>query len=785
MNARSRPQPKGGGSASKPINSPEERPSTMIPDAAPKTPEIDPRNAYVRLRRGSKGNVLDRGWGRGGNWTRPEITVIRAHAAQGGNLAILTGQRSGAHFTIDVDPKNGGEETLAALEAEFGALPRSNVVRTPSGGVHLNFSTAGLGFSVSNDSNGKVLGPGVDIKGEYGYRVAPGSVTEQGTYIQEAGGVAGPYDAPPGWLADRLRLHFAGRERAAESRSMASDEAVKVEHPAECCEALARAAVASAAGALDRLARLPEGKRVRVSGRLVGWDEGAWLIAARLAEIARWPYASVSLAEAREVFDEHAPPPADGFDPGHKWAQGEAEAGGWLKGRTHRIEVHIEEDYPVTVLPREGLWCARPLLLRLHDFARARRVSPWALLGCTLARTAASVPPSVVLPPLVGGDGSLNSFIALCGASGTGKTAAQAAATEFLRPVGGIDFLTTGAGSGEGLIASYVHTEGGTKADPEVRAVRHNISTLYFVDEVQGLGALAGRTNSTLVPFLKQAWVGSTLATQNASRETNRRVEQHEYRLALVAGVQPEHAEVIFSDVGGGFPQRWLWLPTYDPGRLPRGAGAGAKVEPWTWNVPDPVAVTVSGKPLVAAGGRHRMGVPECVRVAVDTALEANNRPMGSAPAHDTIDGHAVFTREKVAALLALLDGRLDISVPDWRLAGLIMAKSDETRSLVLTAHAAEASREADRKAARQGKSASIAEGAKAEADTERVAQSILKRLSREDGWTAGAELRKALSSSVRGSFKTAVERLVERHEVTTREVAYRSARGAEYRAAR
>ncbi len=53
------------------------------------------------------------------------------------------------------------------------------------------------------------------------------------------------------------------------------------------------------------------------------------------------------------------------------------------------------------------------MLRHLNTFARARRVSPWALLGVCLARAIVTVPPHVALPLLTGGSASLNVFVAL------------------------------------------------------------------------------------------------------------------------------------------------------------------------------------------------------------------------------------------------------------------------------------------------------------------------------------------------------------------------------------
>lgn len=426
----------------------------------------------------------------------------------------------------------------------------------------------------------------------------------------------------------------------------------------------------------------------------------------------------------------------------------------------------------------EAVWVSRKVFRRLRDFARARRVSPWALLGCVLAIVAASVGPEVVLPPLVGSDGSLNLFVAVCGDSGSGKSAAMSAAEDFLQVIGGLNYLTTSPGSGEGLLTAYVRYVPPVKGTKDAEGVpahweQYNRSALYFADEVQGLGALTGRTNSTLQPFLKTGWVGRLLATQNSSGETTRRVEPHAYRLVLVAGVQPEHAEVIFADIGGGFPQRWVWVPTNDPGRPARDIVVDEPA-PYVWDVPEVGVVGVNG--------RHRIEVCNSVREAVYAAQEATNRPIGSKAPGDTLDGHAVFAREKVAALLMLLDGRAGkITGEDWRLSGLIMAKSNETRDAVFKAHTEEQAREADRRAKRAGRSACITKETEAEHGTVRTMRKLRERLAKDGGWVTRANLRRSLSASSRDYFEDAMDRLCDQREVETREVSSGQA-GTEYR---
>jgi len=88
----------------------------------------------------------------------------------GANIAIRTGAASGLDV-VDVDPKKGGEDTLAALIAEHGPLPLTVEALTGGGGRHLLFSHDSA-FGVGTD----VFGAGLDARGEGGYIVAPPSL---------------------------------------------------------------------------------------------------------------------------------------------------------------------------------------------------------------------------------------------------------------------------------------------------------------------------------------------------------------------------------------------------------------------------------------------------------------------------------------------------------------------------------------------------------------------------------------------------------------------------------
>ena len=87
------------------------------------------------------------------------------------NLGMPTGKASGL-VVLDVDPRHGGNESLAALEKKYGALPDTMESRTGGGGRHIFFSLV-EGQLIKNTT--AVLGPGLDTRGEGGYVVLPPS----------------------------------------------------------------------------------------------------------------------------------------------------------------------------------------------------------------------------------------------------------------------------------------------------------------------------------------------------------------------------------------------------------------------------------------------------------------------------------------------------------------------------------------------------------------------------------------------------------------------------------
>jgi RecA-family ATPase len=91
------------------------------------------------------------------------------------NIGIPTGK----HFwVLDVDPRHGGNETLAGLEDKYGPLPDTLTANTPSGGWHYYFAPDRR----ARNSASK-LGAGLDTRGDGGYVCVEGSIINGRRYV--------------------------------------------------------------------------------------------------------------------------------------------------------------------------------------------------------------------------------------------------------------------------------------------------------------------------------------------------------------------------------------------------------------------------------------------------------------------------------------------------------------------------------------------------------------------------------------------------------------------------
>ena len=238
-------------------------------------------------------------------------------------------------------------------------------------------------------------------------------------------------------------------------------------------------------------------------------------------------------------------------------------------------------------------------------------------------------------------EASLNLTLALVGRSGDGKGGAVAVARRAVN-IGSPEFHVHTLGSGQGIAHGYGHWEPPKTASP-ARLSNTPTSVLFTVEEVDHLAAHHNQNASTTLAELRRFSMGEKLGHLYVDRTSRVEIPAHPYRGAVIVGVQPARAGVILDDVEGGTPQRFTWWPTIDhhpPDANPTDRSRGH--------------------------GHHRTGSPSSTgSPGGDPSLSA--QPSGRRPRNppgpptsgegDPLDGHALLTRERIAAALGILNG--------------------------------------------------------------------------------------------------------------------------------
>jgi len=138
------------------------------------------------------------------------------------NVGIRTGRESGL-VVLDIDHHGeaDGEESLAKLLKEFGPLPPTFEVRTPNGGRHLYFAHRDGEVKSRNG-----LRPGLDLKADGGYVVAPPSVLSESPepYARQNGHSSCPL---PKWLVEQANGRRSTPAPAASPTSQAGRSAAR------------------------------------------------------------------------------------------------------------------------------------------------------------------------------------------------------------------------------------------------------------------------------------------------------------------------------------------------------------------------------------------------------------------------------------------------------------------------------------------------------------------------------------------------------------------------------
>lgn len=646
---------------------------------------------------------------------------------------------------VDVDVYHGGDVGLSKLETEHGKLPGTT------------WSTSredGSGIALFRVPNGTTLNTnpaaGIDmIQAHHRYMVVWPSIHPEGRvyqWIDEASGEQ--LDGPPE-PSDLPELPWGWVTGLAVSKTAAA-AAADPQQVREFIETHTEELFPQALkGVRERLAKA-EGSR---HDNLV--EASCWAL--REAAAGHYP-ARDAIDTIREwwlrVMDDPVRRDGGEFGSALMWAVAQvlAEPDRVAEIRAERTRRTIEPLRSVTDVDTstgeivrdyrnlpEDFWSARPVLQQIRQAAHSRLVSADAVLLCVLSRIALLTPSSTVLPAIVGTPASINIFGGLVGPSGGGKSTSAGVARELL-PTVRTDVLTeVGPGSGEGLIEAFLELKQEEADDGRKRAIKRQTkhAVEVWVDEGQSLLAQSERNGATIMPIIRSAWNGETLTTQNASAETFRRIESHHYRLCILLGLQPAYTADLIADAEGGTPQRFIFAMSTDPSLTGEPLDWPGEIE---WRTPPAIGAgqSVIQNPMTVS--------PEITKEIRERSLAVRQQRLEL----DPLDAHADLAKLKLAAALAILDGRHNVNVDDWDLACTIWRTSRAVRTWVIELADANRRQQTEaRTAAEITKTLTIAEETERKA-IESGAKSIARKVASIDGPATRADIARAPSGRVR-----------------------------------
>jgi hypothetical protein len=327
------------------------------------------------------------------------------------------------------------------------------------------------------------------------------------------------------------------------------------------------------------------------------------------------------------------------------------------------------------ILPAE-FYESRAVLKHMRDYAHSRGTSADPVLYAGLTRISGMVPHQCRLETGIGSPrgASLNLFAAPIGPTGTSKSSSASVARN-LYPVPKFPDFADGLplGSGEGIAEAFmgweeqdtgeVYKTGDKKGEPKTKSVRcqtrHN--AFLVADEGEAFSKMTERSGATLGPTVRTAWYGGTLGNQNADPNRNRNIPEGSYSLGMLIGFQPETVLSLLRDDATGTPARFVYCHTIDP-TIP-----AEPVSYWRPDIP----------PTPFAPAPSRMHLQQSIAREV---WQHHHARQSGAVEVSRLDAHRNLTKLKLAALLALLEGRTDVNEDDWRLAGVMWDVSCKVR---------------------------------------------------------------------------------------------------------
>lgn len=693
-------------------------------------------------------------------WTRDPEEVARLFSGQPQNVGVSVGQCRGPAgeqlLVMDSDRQGALEDAAQALGHEH--VP---TMRVHTGKGHHDYYWAPADAKIGNRLGaleGRFDG---DVRSGNAFVVGPGSLHATGVVYTLEDPEEYPGQAPEWLLTALLAKPEPARAQVAVPSPrgpVAADVQARVQ---QLCDEIACAPEGSGNNTVARIAHMIG--RYVAAGQLTE-DQALNEIHQALASWSscnRGVYATAErqlregVAAGPRPWEPKREPRSWPEPPDHWRQEPEPEPQAQDRADLEDTPEPAETAASRLLLPEE-FWASRKVLQHIRQAAHARNRSGDIVLAGVLARLAAMLPPEIKADTGVGGPASMNLYVILLGASGTGKSSAAWIPAHLLLPPPRVEFMDgLPLGSGEGLAEAYMgdqvieseetYKTGPRKGEPKVKIVRGQVRhrALFYADEGESLTKqMFGRNGTTVGESLRRAWSGGTLGQFNGKEVNSRVVEAGSYSLGLVVGFQPETAVPLLEDFAAGTPQRFLWFHTLDP-----------SIPEHLLTDPGPLHL-----PLIRNGFGHKPKITFDREILHQIRAEDRLRVMGEiTPA--PLDSQKPVTLVKVAVLLAILESRLHVGMTDWQLAHTVWETSCHVRDWVMAYGSRQRAEEHEQKTAAYVDRELRTHRAKSTADTKvkRIAKNIARHAHGGRAKTVG-EARVRIALRDRDLFGTALE---------------------------
>ena len=675
------------------------------------------------------------------------------------NIGLATGMQDNGMWVgvIDVDAKHGGVLAWKQLTRDHGGgwQRKAPIHRTPRDGYHV-FGRADPALGL-NSANG--FPEGIDTRGDGGYVVLPDSV-----FVDPETGVIGDYRMTtnnlweaepqffPDWTIERWQYRPEPPRKTSAERHPSTQPGTS---PADWCRAhvslqmLMESVGWTQAGGPDHEGRIPmtrPKKSTGVSGNINPSGESVYIFTTEIPAYAR-PFGRVgndglpnnysawdflcgfvckgdTTEAARLMFRQMPPPDTAGRVPAEAAAEPSAVA------------------LEVPQLP-ESFW-QRPVLAHIRQAAWHYLASPDATLLHVMTRFATTVHPKWTLPM----KGTLDVYGVVISPSGAGKGQANKAGRGLWPgPTRSrLIAMDQTPSSGEGLIEAFMGAQDKVTGErPVVGQAAH-----FIVDEGTTLIAQLGRDGATIIGTLCSAWVGEALGQLLSDRNRSRYIPPLTVRVCSTINIQNELAGQLYSDVlkATGFTGRCTFVCGQDPKMPDVPVDDPGPLKLMDWSAPP----TYSGV----------LSYPSEVHAAVREEILAGHR--GTLD-RDPRQSHRILQRVKWSMILAMMDGRQEMSLEDWALGGDLLTLSGAVLTMLDAQHATTAKQQSFAKLQTRAEAEAFVDDTKATHVVRRVERWVLGHIPKGDGIGFKA-LRRKTDGPSRMAYDEAVDNLVREGKV-------------------